>query len=91
LALFYPIIYPTTFLPKRFQKILALNPMAGLIEGFRACLFPNHHLDWTLIGTSAAVTLVVLVVGALYSAKRSGLLPISFRRNNLSRERQNRL
>ena len=64
-----PIIYPTTFLPKRFQKILALNPMAGLIEGFRACLFPNHHLDWTLIGTSAAVTLVVLVVGALYFRK----------------------
>ena len=64
-----PIIYPSTFLPKRFQQILALNPMAGIVEGFRSCLFPNRPMDLTLVGTSAAVTLVVLVVGALYFRK----------------------
>jgi len=64
-----PIIYPATFLPKRFQQILALNPLAGLIEGFRACLIPNRQMDLTLVGTSAVVTLFVLVVGALYFRK----------------------
>jgi lipopolysaccharide transport system permease protein len=64
-----PIIYPATFLPKRYQQILALNPMSGIIEGFRASLFPNRHMDLRLVGTSAAVTLLVLVVGALYFRK----------------------
>lgn len=64
-----PIIYPTSFLPKRFQPILALNPMTGVVEGFRAAIFPNRHLDLSLVLTSAAVTLVILVVGAIYFRK----------------------
>jgi len=61
-----PIIYPVTFLPHRFQGWLALNPMTGVIEGFRACLFGASHIDWGLIGSSWAVTLFLLVVGGLH-------------------------
>jgi lipopolysaccharide transport system permease protein len=57
-----PIIYPVTFLPHRFQLWLALNPMAGVIEGFRACLF-GSPVDWNVLGCSWLVTLVLLVVG----------------------------
>jgi len=64
-----PIIYPVTFLPRRFQQILALNPMAGIVEGFRSCLFPGRPMDLTLVGVSALVTLLVLVVGAVYFRK----------------------
>jgi lipopolysaccharide transport system permease protein len=64
-----PIIYPATFLPKRYQQVLALNPMAGIVEGFRACLFPGRPMDLMLVGTSTLVTLLVLVVGALYFRK----------------------
>jgi lipopolysaccharide transport system permease protein len=64
-----PIIYPTTFLPKRFQALLALNPMAGVVEGLRACLFPGRRMDWNLIGTSCTVTVAVLIVGAIYFRK----------------------
>lgn len=61
-----PIIYPVTFIPRKYQQVLALNPMAGIVEGFRACLFPSRPMDLMLVGTSALVTLLVLIVGAVY-------------------------
>jgi lipopolysaccharide transport system permease protein len=64
-----PIIYPVTFLPPKYQNILALNPMAGIVEGFRACLFAQHRMNWNLIGTSFAVTLALLIFGAIYFRK----------------------
>lgn len=64
-----PIIYPVTFLPLKYQKILALNPMAGIVEGFRSCLFAQHRMNWNLVGTSCAVTVALLIVGAIYFRK----------------------
>lgn len=60
-----PIIYPVTFLPPRFQGWLALNPMAGIVEGFRACLF-GGHVDWYVLGCSWIVTLALLLIGSLH-------------------------
>ena len=64
-----PIIYPVTFLPAKYQKILAFNPMAGIVEGMRACLFSAHQMPWKLVGISWAVTLFLLIVGAVYFRK----------------------
>ncbi|MGB6682328.1 MAG: ABC transporter permease [Candidatus Acidiferrum sp.] len=64
-----PIIYPVTFVPARYQKILALNPMAGIVEGLRACLFSTRAMPWKLIEISWAVTLALLIGGALYFRK----------------------
>ena len=61
-----PIIYPVTFLPEKYRKILSFNPMAGIVEGFRASLFSSRHMDWGLVGTSGGVTLILLIVGAIY-------------------------
>jgi lipopolysaccharide transport system permease protein len=60
-----PIIYPVTFLPHRFQPWLALNPMTGVIEGFRACLF-GGSVAWDVLGCSWLVTLLLLLVGSLH-------------------------
>ena len=60
-----PIIYPMSFLPHRFQGWLALNPMTGIVEGFRSCLFGNPF-DWGLIGCSWAITLFLLIIGGLH-------------------------
>ena len=60
-----PIIYPASFLPHRFQAWLALNPMTGIVEGFRACLF-GGPIDWTLLGCSWIVTLLLLLMGTLH-------------------------
>jgi lipopolysaccharide transport system permease protein len=60
-----PIIYPVSFLPHRYQGWLALNPMAGVIEGFRGCLL-GVGTDWELVASSWAVTLLLLLIGALH-------------------------
>jgi lipopolysaccharide transport system permease protein len=60
-----PIIYPVTFLPHRYQGWLALNPMTGVIEGFRACLF-GGGVDWNVLACSWVVTLLLLLVGGLH-------------------------
>jgi lipopolysaccharide transport system permease protein len=65
-----PVIYPTTFIPKRFQTLMALNPLAGIVEGFRACLFPGPRLDPTLTAISLTVSVIVFVVG-LVSFRRT--------------------
>ncbi|MCA1635188.1 MAG: ABC transporter permease, partial [Acidobacteria bacterium] len=60
-----PIIYPTSLVPERWRWVLALNPMTGIIEGFRAALFGRKAFDWQALAFSAAITLVLLVYAAL--------------------------
>jgi lipopolysaccharide transport system permease protein len=60
-----PVIYPISFFPPRYQSWLALNPMTGIIEGFRACLL-DVPVNWQLVGISWLVTLVILLLGGLH-------------------------
>lgn len=64
-----PVIYPITFLPERLQRLMALNPLAGIIEGFRSCLFSGRPLDPTLTAVSLSVTVAVFVAGVTYFRK----------------------
>ncbi len=57
-----PIIYPASIF-QRWSWVLALNPMAGLIEGYRAALF-GRPFDWVMLGLSAALTLALLTCAA---------------------------
>jgi lipopolysaccharide transport system permease protein len=65
-----PIIYPTSMVPERFRWLLALNPLSGLIDGFRDALIASRPIHWDELGTSSALTLV-LFVGALTYFKRT--------------------
>jgi lipopolysaccharide transport system permease protein len=56
-----PVIYPVTFLPPRWQWVLSLNPLSGLIEGFRAAIF-GRPFNWKSLAISAAITIGLLVV-----------------------------
>lgn len=56
-----PVIYPTTLVPERWRWVLALNPMTGIIEGFRAALFGSKQIEWNLLAISAAITLFLFV------------------------------
>lgn len=58
-----PIIYPSSMVPERWRWMLELNPLTGIIEGFRDALF-GRPFDWGVLGVSAAVTAVVLVAAA---------------------------
>lgn len=55
-----PIVYPVSFVPERWRWLLQLNPVAGIVEGFRAALF-GTPVAWDGIVAAAAVTLVLLV------------------------------
>ena len=59
-----PVIYPVSIMPERWRWVLALNPMTGIIEGFRASLF-GGKLDALTTLTSAALTIVILIISFL--------------------------
>jgi len=59
-----PIIYPVTIVPERWRWLMALNPMTGVAEGFRAALYGRKEFDWAALGVSAAVAVVVLACAA---------------------------
>lgn len=63
-----PIIYPVTFIPARWRWVIALNPLSGIIQGFRSAIF-GHSFDWSGIALSACVTLTVLIY-AVYAFRR---------------------
>jgi homopolymeric O-antigen transport system permease protein len=58
-----PVIYPVSFLPERWQWVLRLNPLSGIIEGFRDAVF-GRPFNWTGLAISALVTLGLLVAAA---------------------------
>jgi len=49
-----PIVYPSSLVPERWRTLYALNPMVGVVEGFR----------WTLLGTGTAPGPMILVSAA---------------------------
>jgi lipopolysaccharide transport system permease protein len=59
-----PIIYPTSIVPEKWRWALALNPLTGIIDGFRATLF-GQPVDWSTVGLSAAITSLMLVYALL--------------------------
>jgi homopolymeric O-antigen transport system permease protein len=63
-----PIIYPSSFVPAKWRWLLSLNPLTGLIDGFRAALFASP-IKWSTLAISATITLAMLVYAA-YVFKR---------------------
>jgi len=62
-----PIAYSTSIFTGRWSSVLALNPMTGVIEGFRwSLLNTTQPLSIPTILVSALISLVVLVTGILY-------------------------
>ena len=61
-----PIVYPMSIVPERWRPLYALNPMAGVIEAFRAVLLGTAGVAWSAIAVSFATSLVLLVVGLFY-------------------------
>ena len=55
-----PVIYPASVVPEKWKWLLLINPVAGIIEGFRASL-TGHSFDWLQVSISAAITFALLV------------------------------
>ena len=60
-----PIIYPVTLVPKQWRWLLHLNPMAGIIDGYRAAIF-GKPFDWQGLTIASGITIAVLVYAAFH-------------------------
>jgi len=61
-----PIVYPSSLVPERWRTIYAINPMAGVIEGFRWALLGANTSPAAIINVSSLVAIVILLSGAWY-------------------------
>jgi lipopolysaccharide transport system permease protein len=61
-----PIAYPSSLLPERFRIVYGLNPMAGVVEGFRWALLGTDTFPGPMMIVSSLVALILLVSGAFY-------------------------
>jgi lipopolysaccharide transport system permease protein len=60
-----PVTYASSVVPEKWRVAFGLNPMAGVVEGFRSAVLGRPPL-WTLVGTSAVVAVATLVLGLIY-------------------------
>jgi lipopolysaccharide transport system permease protein len=61
-----PIAYPSSLLEQPWRTLYGINPMAGVVEGFRWALLGTETAPGPMIGVSAAVAVGLLVSGAFY-------------------------
>jgi len=61
-----PIAYPSSMVPQRFQALYALNPMTGVVEGFRWALLGTGQAPGVMTAVSTLVALILLVTGMFY-------------------------
>ena len=72
-----PVGYSSFLLPESWRYLYFLNPMAGIIEGFRWSCFGVYHADLPYaIGISCVVNVILLVSGFRFFEKWNGFLPI---------------
>jgi lipopolysaccharide transport system permease protein len=64
-----PIVYPVTLVPQHWRWLYGLNPMAGVIEGFRWALLGQTAPDLVLIIESCLIFSFVFIAGLLYFTK----------------------
>jgi lipopolysaccharide transport system permease protein len=61
-----PVAYPAAMVPERWQALYSLNPMVGVVEGFRWAVFGNGAAPSGALVSSVAVTALLLVGGIQY-------------------------
>jgi len=65
-----PIIYPLSMVPERFKPFYVINPMVGIVEGFRDALIKGISPDMGLLGISAVISVITFIVGySIFKAK----------------------
>jgi lipopolysaccharide transport system permease protein len=61
-----PIAYPSSLLPEPWRTVYGLNPMAGVIEGFRWALLGTGDAPGPMLAVSTVIAVLLFVAGTLY-------------------------
>lgn len=61
-----PVIYPVSIVNEKYQWLLALNPMGGVIKAYRASILGHLPIDWSLLCISTVIILLIFIGGLYY-------------------------
>lgn len=61
-----PVAYPITLVHSPWRTLMAINPMVGVVEGFRWAVLGTPGASWGLIGISVATAVILFAVGMAY-------------------------
>ena len=61
-----PIVYSSRMIPWRWQPLYSLNPLVGIIDGFRWMLFGHYDFPINTLASAAVAGIVILVSGVIY-------------------------
>jgi lipopolysaccharide transport system permease protein len=64
------VVYSSRMIPAKWRLLFGLNPMVGVIEGFRWTILGSSDPDWTMMAVSFTAVTVVFVTG-LYFFRRA--------------------
>jgi lipopolysaccharide transport system permease protein len=69
-----PVVYPSSLIPEKWRGLYGLNPMAGVIEGFRWTLLGKGETPGPMLAVSVFVILFVLFSGIIYFRRMEGTI-----------------
>jgi lipopolysaccharide transport system permease protein len=69
-----PVLYPASLVPQQWRWLYGLNPMAGVIEGFRWALTGRGQPPDLLLASSTVSVLIVLIGGLAFFHKMEGII-----------------
>jgi lipopolysaccharide transport system permease protein len=69
-----PVAYPSSLVPERWRWLYGLNPMAGVIEGFRWALTGQGQPPGLILGISAAMVSTLVLAGMAYFQRMEGTI-----------------
>jgi lipopolysaccharide transport system permease protein len=61
-----PIAYPSSMIPAKWRLLYALNPMTGVVEGFRWALLGTETAPGPMLAVSSVIAIMVLISGLFY-------------------------
>lgn len=61
-----PVVYSTNMIPQKYRLIYPLNPMVGVIEGFRSILLGTVAFPTQIVLISASISLILFIIGISY-------------------------
>jgi lipopolysaccharide transport system permease protein len=61
-----PVLYPASLVPESVRFYYGLNPMAGVIEGFRWAVLGKSAPDWGMVAMSFGVVIILLMGGVIF-------------------------
>src|SRR5271157_434953 len=69
-----PVAYPSSLVPERWRWLYGLNPMAGVIEGFRWSLTGHGQPPTLLLAASSGAVLLLVLGGMLFFQRMEGTI-----------------